>query len=163
SGCFGSRPFGSRPLAWSPNSQRLALAGKDETITIWDAAGGQVSTIIQAKGIDVHSVSWSPNSRRVAVETGGMPWIPGESSWSTGDYRQVKTVRIWDAVTGQEVMALRGHQQGVRATVFSPDGRYLASTSWDANLKVWDLKTAEEVLSFNGAVAGGLPTWNPDG
>src|SRR5262249_20084955 len=58
-------------LSWSPNSLWLALAATmDETITIWDAATGQLTTTVQAKGTKVASVAWSPDSRRVVAERG---------------------------------------------------------------------------------------------
>jgi WD40 repeat protein len=41
-----------------------------------------------------------------------------------------KTIRVWDAVTGQQVgEALRGHQSSVRSVAFSPDGTRIVSGS----------------------------------
>jgi WD40 repeat protein len=35
-----------------------------------------------------------------------------------------RTVRLWDATTGQEIIALRGHQEWVPSAAFSPDGAH---------------------------------------
>src|SRR5438067_625153 len=40
-------------------------------------------------------------------------------------------VRLWDAATGSEVRALKGHEAEVRCLAFSPDGKTLASGSAD--------------------------------
>lgn len=59
------------------------------------------------------------------------------------------TVRVWDAVAGQELHTLKrdpnspvwtGHKGMVSDVAFSPDGKYLASagsSSTDSNVIVW--------------------------
>ena len=52
-----------------------------------------------------------------------------------------KTVKLWDAQTGQEILTLKGHSSWVGSICFSPDGRRLASASHDGTVKVWDAQT----------------------
>ncbi len=45
---------------------------------------------------------------------------------------------------------LEGHKNKVVFNQFSPDGKYLVSTSWDKTARVWDVKTGKEVNVFKG-------------
>ena len=38
-----------------------------------------------------------------------------------------KTVKVWDAETGQETLTLKGHTGGVTSVAFSPDGKRIVS------------------------------------
>ena len=70
-----------------------------------------------------------------------------------------RTVRIWDATTGEPIRRLEG---GVRPLAFSPDGKRLAA-GMDGTVTVWELATGkgETFLEEKGWVSS--VAFSPDG
>jgi WD40 repeat protein len=63
---------------------------------------------------------------------------------------QDKTLKIWDAETGKELIVLTGHRLGVNDCAFSPDGTRIVSASDDMTLKIWDPRTGKELATLAG-------------
>ncbi|KAK4574155.1 WD domain protein [Recurvomyces mirabilis] len=60
-------------------------------------------------------------------------------------------------------MTLRGHKRGVAAVKYSPDGKWIASCSADATIKVWDAATGALAHTLEGHLAGiSTLAWSPD-
>jgi WD40 repeat protein len=72
------------------------------------------------------SVAFSPDAKRRA-----------SASWD-------RTVKTWNARTGQETLTLKGHAGPVYSVAFSRDGNRLASASEDRTVKLWDALPLEE-------------------
>jgi sugar lactone lactonase YvrE len=60
------------------------------------------------------------------------------------------TAKVWDIITGRELLTLAGHEGPVQTVAFSPDGSLLASGSEDATARIWDLATGETRLTLLG-------------
>src|SRR5262249_54323595 len=59
-------------------------------------------------------------------------------------------IKLWDAASGNELFAFRGHFGAGIGTAFSPDGGRLATASSDGTVKVWDLaRCCEAVVTGN--------------
>jgi WD40 repeat protein len=59
-----------------------------------------------------------------------------------------KTLRVWDAQTGQLSKILRGHNKVVSSATYSPNGAWIISSSHDGTIKLWD--TQFSVQSVKG-------------
>ncbi len=49
-----------------------------------------------------------------------------------------QTIKFWDLATGRNFRTVKGHTGGVRCITFSPNGRHLASASWDRTIRLWE-------------------------
>ncbi|MCY3796539.1 MAG: protein kinase [Chloroflexi bacterium] len=58
------------------------------------------------------------------------------------------TARVWDAVSGEQLMALEGHEDTVDSVRFLADGSQLLSASWDGTIRRWDLETGDEIQRY---------------
>jgi WD40 repeat protein len=87
--------------------------------------------------------------------------ITGHSNWITSaefspDGKRLvsgsfdKTVRIWDAQTGKQLVVCgdndASHSERVLSVGFSPNGLFVASGSWDRTVCVWDARTGNLIL-----------------
>jgi WD40 repeat protein len=50
-----------------------------------------------------------------------------------------KTIRVIDPAKGSVLRTLEGHKDWVYTLVLSPDGKTLASGSWDGEVRLWNL------------------------
>eukprot|EP00938_MAST-03A_sp_MAST-3A-sp1_P000635 g635.t1 len=74
------------------------------------------------------------------------------------------TLYLWSPTkTAKPVARLTGHQQQVTHVSFSPDGRFIASASFDKKVKLWDGYTGKFLKTFSGHVGAVYQvTWSPD-
>jgi len=63
------------------------------------------------------------------------------------------TMIMWHPKSGRKpVNRMTGHQALINQVVFSPDGFYFVSASFDKSIKLWDGKTGKFIASFRGHV-----------
>ena len=145
-GIFGHHGSAVRSVCFSPNGKRLASAGTDGTVKVWDAETGQEKLIFTGHTSEVRSVCFSPDSKRIVSGSGD------------------RTVKVWDAETGQEKLTFKGHTNSVLSVCFSPNDKQIVSGSHDGTAKVWDAETGQETLTLKGHTSSVYSVcFSPDG
>jgi WD40 repeat protein len=143
-------------LAFSSDSKYLASAGVDGKVIVCDSATGQTQAVLARPASRERSwtVAFHPqDGRHLAAGYSGKPG---------------KRLMIWDwADPKKDPVVLPGptepgHTEDVYSVAYSPDGRWLASASWNEVI-IWDPATRTEVRRL-----GGYPgliwsvAWSPD-
>lgn len=101
--------------------------------------------------------SLSSASRRDSLATP----LPFEKDTADGGTIAPSQARV--RVRYKAKMILRGHTKGVSMVKFSPDGRWIASCSSDATIKIWDVRTGKHIHTMRGHLAGiSTIAWSPD-
>lgn len=148
---------------FSPDGKRMVTASSDGTARVWDVATGQVLAELRGHGVtltveaispetfdDVNSARFSPDGQRIVTTSND------------------RTVRIWDAATGAELAALRGHADTVFDAEFSPDGTRVVSRDGVQTVRVWDAVSGEQIALLTQDAQGLRQTlasahFSPDG
>ncbi|MDW3118713.1 MAG: cytochrome C [Roseovarius pacificus] len=103
-------------------ADRLASAGDDFTVILWDRAAGGSTHLTGHKG-KIVDLALSPDGA----------WL-ASASWDG-------TIGLWplSGDAGETARFLSGHEAGVNAVAFSADGARLYSASTDGTIRVWDM------------------------
>jgi WD40 repeat protein len=151
-------------VAFSPDGRSLASAGGEVDhpqragdIKNWDVLGREGVRDLGGHASFPKGVAFSPDGKSLASAS------------------HDQTVRIWDAVSGQEQRILRGHTPDdfsvlqVNSVAFHPEGKYLASAGGNfldkrGEVLIWDIPTGREVVSIPGhPTEVASVTFSPDG
>ena len=115
-------------LAFSPNGKLLA-AGSHQEIRLWNMETGN-----WGKGIT--SIDAYKDGKEVFHGCEALVFSPDNTTLVNGDGNG--RIQLWDMATGDELVTLNGHMDGVGTLKFSPDGKTLVSAGQDGTIFLWD-------------------------
>lgn len=173
----------SHLLAWSPDSQHLALPdGKN--IAILNTTTWEREIIFESDITRITSLDWSVNNQLAAVGQVGsvQVWdveservsfqvpINGDhfiTRWSNdGKTLAVgagSEIYLVDAQQQTTTQTLRGHLSWVYDFVWQTGDQILISLGREGSIYAWDVKTAQPMAKLTSYGEIGKPAWSPDG
>jgi len=177
-----ARPQTIGSLDFSKDGKQVAVSGFHETILI-DSENGKLVQRLVGQSPRVESIGYSPDGKWLAVAAGeqgvcgelqiwnlsdyslelslplgsdtlfGLSWSPDSSLISFG--MSDNTVRAVN-LAGEQKLYQRAHEDWPRATVFTPDGKYLISASRDMTVKLIEVETERFVDNITSITPGAL-------
>ena len=123
-------------LACTRDGKVLASGSSDQTIRLWDVSSGKLLRKVPVKG-QVKSLSFSADGKKLASAVGEdrfATWL-GTIAGAGAD--------VWNTATGEPGFPLEGHKGAVKAVVFAPDGRTLATAGNDGTVLLRDARTGK--------------------
>jgi WD40 repeat protein len=127
-------------LAFSPDGRTLAAGGQRAEASIygWELASGRLRFTLK-HGEDVACLAYSPDGKFLAAANNYNAYRNyGPGAESLGVKTPLPHVHLWDLVVGRETQVLQGHQGPISTLAFSPDGKLLATGSYDTTVLLWD-------------------------
>jgi WD40 repeat protein/transcriptional regulator with XRE-family HTH domain len=135
-------------IAYNWDGTRIATAASDGTAKVWDADSGKELLTLPAHNERVISVAFSPkcvSPPKAPVERCG-------SRIATASFD--KTVKIWDAETGNKILTLAGiSSEWLSGVAFSRDGSRVVVSSYDGTATMWDAVAGRKLFSLIGHTA----------
>jgi WD40 repeat protein len=139
-------------LCVAKSCEHMASCSDDGSIKIWNADGSRLLHTIEKAhgGKEVRCLDWS--------EDGGM-LVSGSDD---------DDIKLWEIKKNGApptlLRTLKGHINVVRAVWFSPDGKRIASASWDKTVRCWSVQTGLSLWRFTGHKSWVYcSAWSPDG
>ena len=171
----------------SPDGRKIAAAGFHEVIILDSSTGKRISRLV-GMSPRINTVRFSPDGKRLAA-VGGTPAVRGEvqiwdietselnlsrsvtydalcgASWSPDGSKLAfgatdNVVRAIDTSSGEQILFQGAHNDWVRDTAFTPDGKHVISVARDMSCKLTEVETErfiDNITSITpGALSGGL-------
>jgi eukaryotic-like serine/threonine-protein kinase len=125
------KPFEHRgavlAVAFSPNGKTILIGGEDKTARLWDTATGLPFGDELKHDEEVRRVKFSPDGKTILIGS-----------------RDV--LRLWNAETTRPIgQPVRHPGLYVDGVTFSQDSRFLLTASLDKAVRLWDVRTGEEL------------------
>ena len=148
-----------RDIVFSPDGRTLTTVNANNTVQIWDTTTGELKYTLEHTS-SVIGVSFSKFSNFNDGSKKDTSLIAVHSD---------KTVRQWDtkALVSQRTFSLAKHTDAIHSVAFSPDGRTLATASFDGNYLLWEIPSGlfKETLAEDSSASENIfvGSFSPDG
>jgi WD40 repeat protein len=145
-------------VAYSPDGDLLAvgtgglISEVKGTVYLIDPETGAVRRQTAALGGPVSALAFGPDGRKLLVATGNV----------RGLRKSPATVGVYDAASGAQIAAYKGHTAAVLDAAFSHDGSLAATTGFDGGIRIWNSSDGKERRRLGAGTGFRGLAWSPD-
>ena len=122
-------------IACSPVSLLMAVATYG-SVELRSPESHTPPRILSGHHGNVNAVLFSPDGSEL-FGAAGQPGLAGE-------------VRQWNVADGKLIRVFEGHKDAIYSAALSPDGKTLATGSYDQKIKLWNVETGREIRTLSG-------------
>ncbi|RIK32998.1 MAG: hypothetical protein DCC55_35795, partial [Chloroflexi bacterium] len=122
-------------LRFTPDGKRLISGAADNTIRVWDFVAGQCVQVIEAENGHCKTLVLNPNRSLVAA-----------AGWAG----IIRLYRLNEQNRLEAVQTIKAHATRIAQVAFSPDGARLASVGQSGTVRLWDVRTGQQLLRLHG-------------
>jgi WD40 repeat protein len=166
---FGTFIQAFTAVAFTPDSKLLAAGGVgdkaswDNLVMVWGTWMGRLKRVLPGYG---GSLAFSPTEALLAT---GAEEVVDATTWERAatlpgarspvafspEGRTLASgakhnVVLWDTASWKKNGALRGHQGPITSMMFAPDGKCLATSSFDGTARLWSINRGRSVQVLKG-------------
>jgi WD40 repeat protein len=149
-------------LRFTPDGKRLISSSKDKTIKFWDPWIEQSYVLVPGKiPFAIRHAAFSPDARLVAV---AQEPVPARVFFSAMQGGRTWKILLWNVDSGAKAFDLPGVTSEVLSIAYSLGGKFIAASSQDGAVHIWDAESGKLTNKFAVQGCWGLcVALSPDG